>query len=152
MEHDLSGLIESGLVYWTPDNIAYVIRQIIDGLAYCHSKNLLHRDVKSSNILVNKLGQVKVADFGLSRTHDSDDKQRLYSNRVVTLYYRPPELLLGEERYGPAVDVWSCGAILGELFTGKPIFKGQTEWGQFEMISKCCGTPNVTNWPEVSLN
>lgn len=68
-------------------------------------------------------GEIKLADFGLARLYIADDKERPYTNKVITLWYRPPELLLGEERYGPAIDVWSCGCILGELFTRKPLFQ-----------------------------
>lgn len=67
-------------------------------------------------------GEVKLADFGLARLYNAEDRQRPYTNKVITLWYRPPELLLGEERYGPAIDVWSCGCILGELFLKKPLF------------------------------
>lgn len=74
---------------------------------------------------------------------------RPYTNKVITLWYRPPELLLGEERYGPAIDIWSCGCILGELFTRKPIFQGNTEQIQLDAIISKCGTPTVVNWPEV---
>jgi serine/threonine protein kinase len=66
---------------------------------------------------------VKLADFGLARLYSAEDRQRPYTNKVITLWYRPPELLLGEERYGPAIDVWSCGCILGELFWKKPLFR-----------------------------
>lgn len=68
-------------------------------------------------------GEVKLADFGLARLYNAEDRQRPYTNKVITLWYRPPELLLGEERYGPAIDVWSCGCILGELFLKKPLFQ-----------------------------
>ena len=95
----------------------------MEGLAYCHDRNFLHRDIKCSNILMNNRGQVKLADFGLARLYNAEDKERPYTNKVITLWYRPPELLLGEERYGPAIDVWSCGCILGELFYKKPMFQ-----------------------------
>lgn len=114
-------------------------------------------------------GQIKLADFGLARLFNAEDKMRPYTNKVITLWYRPPELLLGEERYGPAIDVWSCGyefisstlsrsiksslfvcsVILGELFTKEPIFKGNTEPMQLDVIAKCCGTPCPANWPQV---
>lgn len=67
-------------------------------------------------------GQIKLGDFGLARLFSSN-KERPYTNKVITLWYRPPELLLGEERYGPAIDVWSCGCILGELFQKRPLFQ-----------------------------
>ena len=72
-----------------------------------------------------------------------------FSNRVITLWYRAPELLLGEERYTPAVDVWSCGCVLGELFTKKPLFQADRESLQLEAIARVCGTPNPMTWPEV---
>ena len=68
---------------------------------------------------------------------------------MITLWYRPPELLLGEEKYGPAVDVWSCGCILGELFLKKPMFQANIELNQLEEISRVCGTPAPSNWPKV---
>ena len=113
MDHDLMGLLESGLVDFNEQNNASIMKQLLDGLNYCHKKNFLHRDIKCSNILMNNRGQVKLADFGLARLYNAEDKQRPYTNKVITLWYRPPELLLGEERYGPAIDVWSCGCILG---------------------------------------
>lgn len=92
---------------------------------------------------------MKLADFGLARLYNADDKNRQYTNKVITLWYRPPELLLGEERYGPAIDVWSCGCILGELFQKKPLFKANTEAVQLEVISRMCGTPTPAVWPLV---
>jgi len=92
---------------------------------------------------------VKLADFGLARLYNAKDKQRPYTNKVITLWYRPPELLLGEERYGPAIDVWSCGCILGELFQKKPMFRENAELNQLIAISKVCGSPTPAVWPNV---
>jgi len=98
---------------------------------------------------MNNRGQVKLADFGLARLYNAEDKERPYTNKVITLWYRPPELLLGEERYGPAIDVWSCGCILGELFAKKPLFQANEEFAQLMVISRMCGTPCPAVWPEV---
>ncbi|XP_012256402.2 cyclin-dependent kinase 12 [Athalia rosae] len=149
MDHDLMGLLESGMVDFNEMNNASIMKQLLDGLNYCHSKNFLHRDIKCSNILMNNKGEVKLADFGLARLYNAEDRQRPYTNKVITLWYRPPELLLGEERYGPAIDVWSCGCILGELFSKKPLFQANVEMMQLEMISRVCGTPTPAVWPSV---
>ncbi|XP_044271086.1 cyclin-dependent kinase 12 isoform X1 [Tribolium madens] len=149
MDHDLMGLLESGMVDFNEMNNACIMKQLLDGLNYCHKKNFLHRDIKCSNILMNNRGEVKLADFGLARLYNAEDRQRPYTNKVITLWYRPPELLLGEERYGPAIDVWSCGCILGELFLKKPLFQANAEMMQLEMISRVCGTPTPAVWPSV---
>ncbi|XP_064456771.1 cyclin-dependent kinase 12-like isoform X1 [Ornithodoros turicata] len=149
MDHDLMGLLESGLVEFNQLHIASFMKQLLEGLNYCHRKNFLHRDIKCSNILMNNRGQIKLADFGLARLYSAEDKSRPYTNKVITLWYRPPELLLGEERYGPAIDVWSCGCILGELFTRKPVFQANQEMAQLESISRVCGTPCPAVWPRV---
>ncbi|VVC39382.1 Hypothetical protein CINCED_3A006236 [Cinara cedri] len=114
MDHDLTGLIESGMVNFTVKDNAIIMRQLLEGLNYCHKQNFIHRDIKCSNILLNNRGELKLADLGLARLFDNE-QVRLYTNKVVTLRYRPPELLLGEERYGPSVDIWSCGCILGKF-------------------------------------
>lgn len=96
------------------------------GLEHCHSRGILHRDIKGSNLLIGDNGVLKIGDFGLATSFKPNQKQPLTS-RVVTLWYRAPELLLGSTEYGVAIDMWSAGCILAELFTGKPIMPGRTE-------------------------
>lgn len=102
------------------------LQQLLHGLDHCHSRGVLHRDIKGSNLLIDNSGVLKIADFGLASFFDPRQTQALTS-RVVTLWYRPPELLLGATRYGAAVDLWSAGCILAELYAGKPIMPGRTE-------------------------
>lgn len=149
VDHDLMGLLDSQIIQFTEVQIAGLFKQLLEGLNYCHNKNFLHRDIKCSNILLNNKGEIKLADFGLARLYQQD-QERPYTNRVITLWYRPPELLLGEEHYGPSIDVWSVGCILGELFTRKPLFQGHQEAMQLELISKVCGAPSEGVWPDVT--
>ena len=96
------------------------MKQLLTGLTYCHLNNILHRDIKGSNLLIDNQGVLKLADFGLARPCALENSKTL-TNRVITLWYRPPELLLGTQTYGPAVDMWSAGCIFAELLYGKPI-------------------------------
>lgn len=102
------------------------MKQLLSGLDHCHSNGVLHRDIKGSNLLIDNNGILKIADFGLAVFFDSHSTVPMTS-RVITLWYRPPELLLGASKYGVEVDLWSAGCILGELYTGKPILPGKTE-------------------------
>lgn len=98
----------------------------------------------ASNLLINREGQVKLADFGLATNYRTREK---FGCNVVTLWYRAPELLLGDTKYGPAVDVWSAGCIFGELALRQPLFRGRDEDEQLRLIFSICGTPNDDQWP-----
>lgn len=131
MEHDLAGITELKIDFTIPQ-IKCILHQILLGLNYLHSNNIIHRDIKSANILISNKGEVKIADFGLARVFNPNPNiQRQYTNRVVTLWYRSPELLLGATNYGPAIDVWSVGCLFSELLTGIPLFRGKIKFLNF---------------------
>eukprot|EP01013_Petalomonas_cantuscygni_P038263 TRINITY_DN6932_c0_g1_i1.p1 TRINITY_DN6932_c0_g1~~TRINITY_DN6932_c0_g1_i1.p1 ORF type:complete len:322 (+),score=73.15 TRINITY_DN6932_c0_g1_i1:52-1017(+) len=133
----------------TPQDVKVFTYQILDGLAFCHSHRILHRDLKPQNILVSHDGQsAKLADFGLARAFQLP--LRTYTHDVVTLWYRAPEILLGATRYSPAMDVWSVGAILIELATKKPFAPGECEIDQLFRTFRILGTPTDAEWPGVS--
>ncbi|KAH1229724.1 putative serine/threonine-protein kinase [Glycine max] len=143
MVHDLAGLAAS------PD-IKFTEPQVRPGLEHCHSRNVLHRDIKGSNLLIDNEGILKIADFGLASFFDPNRRQPM-TNRVVTLWYRPLELLLGATEYGAAIDLWSVGCILGELLAGKPILPGRTEVEQLHKIYKLCGSPSDEYWKKSKM-
>ncbi|KAK1287750.1 Cyclin-dependent kinase C-1 [Acorus calamus] len=149
MDHDLTGLSDRPGMRFTVPQIKCYMRQLLTGLHYCHVNQVLHRDIKGSNLLIDNEGNLKLADFGLARSFSSDHNGNL-TNRVITLWYRPPELLLGTTKYGPAVDMWSVGCIFAELLHGKPILPGKNEQEQLNKIFELCGSPDEVNWPGVS--
>ncbi|WVZ88853.1 hypothetical protein U9M48_035321 [Paspalum notatum var. saurae] len=141
MEHDLAGLVATPGLKLTDPQIKCLLQQLLLGLDHCHKNGVLHRDIKGSNLLIDSNGVLKIGDFGLAISYDPNNLQPLTS-RVVTLWYRPPELLLGATEYGAAVDMWSTGCIVAELFAGKPIMPGRTEVEQIHKIFKLCGSPS----------
>ena len=148
MEHDLGGLSLAEYKFDLPQ-IKYIMYQILKGVQYLHKNNIIHRDIKCANILINNKGKVKIGDFGLARNITPNHTKK-YTYKVVTLWFRAPELLLGETLYGTAIDVWSCGCVLGELLTGVCPFQAKDEFGLFEKICEKCGTPNELTWPGVT--
>ncbi|XP_020226560.1 protein IMPAIRED IN BABA-INDUCED STERILITY 1 isoform X1 [Cajanus cajan] len=150
MEHDITGLLSSPDIKFTEPQIKCYMKQLLAGLEHCHLRGVMHRDIKGSNLLVNNEGVLKVADFGLANYVNSGHGQPLTS-RVVTLWYRPPELLLGSTDYGPTVDLWSVGCVFAELLVGKPILQGRTEVEQLHKIFKLCGSPPDEYWKKTRL-
>ncbi|KAJ6728081.1 hypothetical protein OIU74_006187, partial [Salix koriyanagi] len=150
MEHDLAGLAAHPGLKFTEAQVKCYMQQLLRGLDHCHSHGVLHRDIKGSNLLIDNNGILKIADFGLASFYDPARVQTLTS-RVVTLWYRPPELLLGATHYGMAVDLWSTGCILAELYAGKPIMPGRTEVEQLHKIFKLCGSPSEDYWRKSKL-
>lgn len=108
---------------------------------------VIHRDLKASNLLINKKGELKIADWGLARSWNSEMKR--LTNPVITLWYRPPELLLGYVAYTPKIDMWSVGCIIAEMFRRSGLLKSKTEAEQLELIFRTCGTPTAESWPDL---
>ncbi|KAJ0410716.1 hypothetical protein ATCC90586_008301 [Pythium insidiosum] len=149
LEHDLSGLLNHPRVKFSRTQIQCYMRQLLCGVAFMHRNKILHRDIKASNLLLNNQGMLKIADFGLSRFwNEINCKAGRYTNKVVTLWYRSPELLLGSTSYDFSVDVWSIGCIFGELLLGRPILQGKTEIEQLQLIFGLVGMPTEENWPD----
>ncbi|RZB77127.1 putative serine/threonine-protein kinase isoform B [Glycine soja] len=144
MEHDLAGLASHPGLKFTEAQVKCYMQQLLRGLDHCHSCGVLHRDIKGSNLLIDNNGILKIADFGLASFFDPNQAQPLTS-RVVTLWYRPPELLLGATYYGTAVDLWSTGCILAELYAGKPIMPGRTEF--FSTKPLPCDPSSLPKYP-----
>lgn len=147
MEMDLKDAMEkTGKSPFSQSELKGMMFQILSGIEHIHSKWMIHRDLKTSNILVHHTGRIALADFGLARRYQHPLKA--LTQMVITLWYRPPELLFGETVYGPEVDMWSIGCIFGELIIKDAILQGQGELDQIDKIFTLLGTPDDSNWPE----
>uniref|UniRef100_A0A8C9YZG8 Cyclin dependent kinase 17 n=1 Tax=Sander lucioperca TaxID=283035 RepID=A0A8C9YZG8_SANLU len=131
-------------------NVKIFLFQILRGLAYCHKRKVLHRDLKPQNLLINDRGELKLADFGLARAKSVPTKT--YSNEVVTLWYRPPDVLLGSSEYSTQIDMWGVGCIFYEMAAGRPLFPGSTVEDELHLIFRLLGTPTEDNWETYILN
>ncbi|KAL1956351.1 hypothetical protein VTO42DRAFT_7434 [Malbranchea cinnamomea] len=124
------------------------MQQLLRGIAFCHENRVLHRDLKPQNLLINNKGQLKLADFGLARAFGIP--VNTFSNEVVTLWYRAPDVLLGSRTYNTSIDIWSAGCIMAEMYTGRPLFPGTTNEDQLQKIFRLMGTPSERSWPGIS--
>jgi cell division cycle 2-like protein len=149
MEMDLKdALAKTGPSPFPQSELKSMLHQILSGTNHIHQKWLLHRDLKTSNILVHRSGRISLCDFGLARKYQHPLKA--LTQMVITLWYRPPELLMGETVYGPEVDIWSIGCIFGELIIKDAIMQGQGELDQIDKIFKLVGIPTDESWPDFS--
>jgi len=147
MEMDLKDAIErSGHSPFPQSELKNMMYQIISAVHHVHEKWYIHRDLKTSNILVHRSGKVALCDFGLARKYQTPLRQM--TQMVITLWYRPPELLYGESVYGPPVDMWSVGCIFGELLKKEPMLQGKGELDQINKIIELLGAPDETSWPD----
>jgi len=121
--------------------------QLLRGIAFCHEHRVLHRDLKPQNLLINRKGELKLADFGLARAFGIP--VRSYSHEVVTLWYRAPDVLMGSRKYSTPIDIWSAGCIFAEMATGKPLFPGTNTSDQLLKIYKILGTATEKIWPSI---
>eukprot|EP00040_Diaphanoeca_grandis_P039406 m.258965 g.258965 ORF g.258965 m.258965 type:complete len:735 (-) comp37392_c0_seq1:155-2359(-) len=144
VEHDLKTLLETMKQPFLSAEVKTVMRQLLSGIHHLHDNWILHRDIKTSNILMSHKGILKIADFGLAREYGSPLKN--YTQLVVTRWYRPPELLLGAQTYSTAVDMWSVGCIFAEVLTQKALFPGTSDINQIKIIFKLLGTPSEAIW------
>eukprot|EP00922_Rhytidocystis_sp_ex-Travisia-forbesii_P052747 GHVS01078251.1.p1 GENE.GHVS01078251.1~~GHVS01078251.1.p1 ORF type:complete len:339 (+),score=30.41 GHVS01078251.1:185-1201(+) len=161
MESDLKKVLDSK-VRLSESHVKCIMLQILSGLKELHGWWFVHRDLSPANVFVNSDGICKVADFGLTRMFGWYMKEARFqhegkrvewsermTDKVVTLWYRPPELMFGATKYGSAIDIWSAGCIFAELLNGgKALFPGTGEIDQLGKIFHVRGTPSDTNWKE----
>jgi cell division cycle 2-like protein len=147
LEHDMKTLQENMTEPFMISEIKTLMLQITSAIDYLHTNWVLHRDLKTSNILMNNRGEIKIADFGMARRFGDPPPPNM-TQLVVTLWYRAPELLLGADQYNETVDIWSLGCILGELCKNEPILQGQNEVDELAKIFALCGVPDEKSWPK----
>jgi len=150
MEYDLeifyNKLSNEKLTNYSPEELTRIfLKQILKGVEYCHSKKIIHRDLKPQNILVNQDLVIKLGDFGLSRKLSFE--KRPYTQEVLSLWYRAPELLLGSNIYNESIDIWSIGCIFAFMVLKHTLFEGENDIDQLNIIFKFLGTPNFNNIP-----
>ncbi|CAH8357326.1 unnamed protein product [Eruca vesicaria subsp. sativa] len=147
METDLEGVIRDSKLFISPADVKSYLLMTLKGLAYCHEKRVLHRDMKPNNLLIGPDGQLKLADFGLARIFGSPGRK--FTHQVFARWYRAPELLFGSKQYGAAVDVWAAACIFAELLLRRPFLQGNSDIDQLSKIFAAFGTPKADQWPDM---
>ena len=147
LDHDLKKYMDT-LTQIDPIAVKSQLYQIIKGIAFCHSHRVIHRDLKPQNLLIDKSGKIKIADFGLARAVNIP--VRTYTHEVVTLWYRAPEILMGGKHYSTPVDIWSIGCIFAEMINKQPLFPGDSEIDELYKIFRALSTPTNKSWPGVT--
>lgn len=139
-----------------PVTVRSFMYQLLKGISFCHENRVLHRDLKPQNLLINRKGELKLGDFGLARAFGVP--VNTFSNEVVTLWYRAPDVLLGSRTYNTSIDVWSCGCIFAEMISGVPLFRGRDNQDQLLHIMRIIGTPDdrvlkklIADSPEMTI-
>ncbi|KAK8337657.1 hypothetical protein V6Z12_A09G199400 [Gossypium hirsutum] len=147
METDLEAVIRDRNIFLSPADIKSYIQMTLKGLAFCHKKWVLHRDMKPNNLLIGSNGQLKLADFGLARIFGSPDRK--FTHQVFARWYRAPELLFGTKQYAAGVDVWAAACIFAELLLRRPFLQGTSDIDQLGKIFAAFGTPTPSQWPDM---
>lgn len=147
-EQDLASLIDHMKIPFTESQVKCIMLQLLEGVHYMHKHYIIHRDLKVSNLLLTDKGCLKIADFGLARLVGEPSKP--LTPKIVTLWYRAPEILFGAVVYTTSLDLWSVGCIFGELLNNKPLVPGNSEASQVELITALIGSPNEMIWPGFS--
>jgi len=149
LDSDLKKFMKASKCVLQPTQVRDFARQLLTGMEFCHANRIIHRDLKPQNRLIdNCTGRLKIADFGLARAFSLPLPQ--YTHEVVTVWYRPLEILLGSKLYSLPVDLWGVGCILAEMATGSPLFAGDSEIDTSFKIFQKLGTPTEAIWPGVS--
>ena len=145
-EHDVGRLIDHMHTTFTTSEVKSLMTQTLRAVEYLHERCIFHRDLKLSNLLLNQRGELKLCDFGLARPYEPIERGS-YTPKVVTLWYRAPELLFGCDTYTSAIDMWAVGCIFAEFLKHQPLFPGSTEIEQVQIICMLLGSPNAQIWP-----
>mmetsp|Transcript_30665 Transcript_30665/g.81687 ORF Transcript_30665/g.81687 Transcript_30665/m.81687 type:complete len:265 (-) Transcript_30665:296-1090(-) len=145
LENDLKKYMKGLGKQLEPKVIKSFTLQLCEGIEFCHENRILHRDIKPQNLLIDLKLRLKIADFGLARAYSVPVPK--YTHEVVTVWYRPPEILLGCTRYSVPVDIWGVGCIIAEMATGAPLFPGDSEIDTIFKVFQKLGTPTVEEWP-----